>query len=65
MNGLTFTVCFGSYGGFYFNRWRVCLGWVAFTVYAYDLESAIAILCEQSGVDLEKPSRAQEESDGR
>lgn len=45
MRGLSFTICFGGYGGFYviFSRseWRLCLGWVAFTIYFVDLEAFI------------------------
>jgi hypothetical protein len=33
MTGLSITLCFGSYGGFYIRRWRICLGWVALTAY--------------------------------
>jgi hypothetical protein len=48
MKGLSFTLCFGSYGGFHakFNAqfWRLCLGWVALTVYFCDLENYITYL---------------------
>ena len=37
MKGFSITLCFGKYGGFHFYltefSWRVCLGWVALTVY--------------------------------
>lgn len=42
MNGLSFTLVFGSYGGFHIivkNAFRICLGWVAFTIMPYDLET--------------------------
>jgi hypothetical protein len=45
MKGLSFTIIIGKYGGFYtlFTRqaWRICLGWVAFTLYFCDLEAFI------------------------
>jgi hypothetical protein len=48
MKGLSFTLVFGKYGGFYakFSKqdWRICLGWVAFTIYFCDLEAFIHYL---------------------
>lgn len=46
MKGLSITLCFGSYGGFYmtFTKycWRICLGWVALSVYPQtDIENYI------------------------
>ncbi len=37
----------GRYGGFHFSRlpstrgWHVCLGWIAFTIFPFDVEIAI------------------------
>lgn len=46
MKGLSITLCFGSYGGFYmtFSKycWRICLGWVALAIYPQtDIENYI------------------------
>jgi len=42
MNGLTFLLCFGRYGGFHIingkSLFRICLGWIAFTIIYYDFE---------------------------
>lgn len=51
MTGLTVTLVFGKFGGLYAKiteySWRVCLGWVAFTVYPRtDLETYIEYLTE-------------------
>ena len=43
-NGFTVTICFGRYAGFYFSTKqsiRICLGWVALSVYPYDRETKI------------------------
>jgi hypothetical protein len=49
MRGLSITICFGSYGGFYAYiksmGWRVCLGWIAITIYPKtDIEAFIQFL---------------------
>ena len=49
MSGFSITLVFGAYAGFYIRlqsySWRVCLGWVAFTVYPRtDIESYITHL---------------------
>lgn len=46
MRGLSFVLAFGKYGGFYghvhSHSWRLCLGWVAFTIYPRtDIEAFI------------------------
>ena len=46
MKGLSITLCFGKYGGFHAYvsdmSWRICLGWVALTIYPRtDLEAFI------------------------
>ncbi len=50
-NGLSFTLVFGTYGGFHIlwqrkttGSVRICLGWVALTMYLYDMENAISNL---------------------
>ena len=38
---MTFSVSFGRWGGFYFHRdytIRLCLGWLAFTFYPFDMD---------------------------
>ena len=49
MGGFSITICFGKYGGFYGyihkHTWRLCLGWMAITVYPKtDLEEFIRYL---------------------
>lgn len=49
MRGFSITLCFGKYGGFYARftsfSWRICLGWVALTIYPEtDLEEFIEYL---------------------
>lgn len=48
MKGLSLTLCFGKYGGFYVyvssTSWRICLGWMAVTLYFLDLEEFITVL---------------------
>ena len=52
MKGLTLTLAFGKYGGFYAKAssvdWRICLGWAAFTIYFVDLEEFILRLKEKN-----------------
>ena len=46
MNGLSVTIIIGKYGGFYIftseTTFRICLGFIAFTVYAYDLDKKMS-----------------------
>ena len=49
MKGLSITIVFGSYGGFYSKfdsfSWRICVGWVAFTIYPQtDIEDFMVYL---------------------
>lgn len=49
MKGFSLTLCVGKYGGFYCKTslWvtRLCLGWVAFTIYwQTDIEEFITYL---------------------
>lgn len=49
MKGFSITLCFGKYAGFYTRfqdySWRICLGWVALTIYPRtDLEAFIDTL---------------------
>ena len=53
MKGLSITLVFGSYGGFYATfsgfSWRICLGWVAFSIYPQtDIEDFMAYLKDRS-----------------
>ena len=53
--GLSFTLVFGPYGGFHIF-WkvkstysiRICLGWVAFCIYFYDVENAVSNILKSS-----------------
>jgi hypothetical protein len=50
MRGLSFCLSFGSYGGFYASysgyAFRVCLGWVAFTIFPDDIDNILKGLPE-------------------
>lgn len=50
-SGVTFTLVFGAYGGFHFRysyqALGICLGYVAFTIYMYNLENVIKILLDR------------------
>jgi len=53
MKGFSITLVFGTYGGIYtrFNSvdWRICLGWVALTIYpTTDIEEYIISLQNKS-----------------
>ena len=45
MNGFSIMLVFGSWGGVYIikgnSSFRICLGFVALTIFAYDLEKAL------------------------
>ena len=51
MNGLSFVVAIGKYGGFHAKAdglgLRLCLGWIAFTLYFMDIEAAIEKMLEE------------------
>lgn len=52
MRGFSITLVFGSYGGFHVRLsgtlWRICLGWVALTIYfRHDMEYVFQSLLEQ------------------
>jgi hypothetical protein len=54
--GISFLFVLGRYGGFHAtatkHSWHFCLAWVAFTVFWYDVESALAkILIEEKPDD--------------
>lgn len=48
IKGFSITLCFGRYAGFYAHahetNWRICLGWVALTIYFCDLEAYVQTL---------------------
>lgn len=46
---MSICVSLGAYGGFYFSRgwsWRLCLGWLAVTVFPCDLDRVLDRLTE-------------------
>jgi hypothetical protein len=50
MKGITFTLCIGKFGGFNIrikNCFRLCLGWIAFTIYFYDREVLVKTSIEK------------------
>lgn len=59
IKGVSFTLVIGSYGGFHFviKDWsiRLCIGWIAFTIYSYDLEEAIDKLIKSKNKEFKKP----------
>lgn len=44
--GGTVSVSWGSYGGFYLHRHRVCLGWIALTYTPVDLDALMRAYVE-------------------
>lgn len=53
MNGISITIILGKYGGFYVFRspttFRICLGFIAFTIYNYDLDKKMeAVMLEHN-----------------
>lgn len=48
--GISFMMVIGSYGSFHFTLTKhsahLCLGWVAFTIFFYDVENALAKMLE-------------------
>ena len=53
MKGFSITLCFGKYGGFhaYFTdySWRICLGWIALSIYPRtDIEEFIKYLSNRT-----------------
>jgi hypothetical protein len=44
--GISFLICIGSYGGFHFTKnasaYHLCLGWLALTLFMYDVENKMA-----------------------
>lgn len=46
--GISFLIAVGSYGGFYAYKSktsiRLCLGWIAFTLFPFDLEDVLTEL---------------------
>ena len=44
--GISFLTVIGSYGGFHKtitkHSWHICFGWIAFTIFFYDVENALA-----------------------
>jgi hypothetical protein len=44
--GISFLTVLGSYGSFHFTKTKhsihLCIGWIAFTVFFFDVENALA-----------------------
>lgn len=66
--GVSLSVVVGPYGGFYLrlssHAIGICLGWLAITLYRFDMEHAFAVLADRYGEDVEArvamATRAQE-----
>jgi hypothetical protein len=43
---MTFIISIGKYGGFYIHSHRVCLGWIAFTFYKFDIDISLKRLID-------------------
>ena len=44
---MTFAISIGEWGGFYVSltgSWRICLGWIAFTIFPWDIDETLALL---------------------
>jgi hypothetical protein len=47
---MTFTISVGTWGGFYFRFnyvWRICLGWIAFTIFPFDIDVRLNRILER------------------
>ena len=48
--GISFLICIGSYGGFDLHysssTLRICLGWISFMIFFYDVERGIQSILE-------------------
>jgi hypothetical protein len=47
---MTISLSFGKFGGFYFyrkNAIRLSLGWLAITVYGYDIDTVLLAFLEE------------------
>ena len=44
IQGLTFYIAFGSYGGFHFDRTGICLGYVSVRIMDIDIENVLETL---------------------
>ena len=63
MKDMTFMINIGKWGGFYADfsgSWRICLGWVAFTVMFSDIDdrltewAAMSDFLEHEGIDRQQ-----------
>jgi hypothetical protein len=45
----TLALSWGSYGGFYVTRNRICLGWIALTFLAIDLDEILDWATQEDG----------------
>lgn len=51
IKGISFAICIGKYGGFsIYNGYtkRICLGWVSFVVFPFDLEKYLHKILEEN-----------------
>ena len=52
ISGLSITIVLGRYGGFHakFSKemWRVCIGWIAFTIYFSDIKAFMHTLINRA-----------------
>lgn len=59
-NPASLTITVGQYGGFYWRRGfttRLCLGWVAFTWYPFDLDVLLSWLMKRVKDEPKEPTR--------
>ena len=47
VNGVTFWICFGKYGGFSFQGYKLTLGWVSFCIFPMDIECLLSDLIKR------------------
>jgi len=63
---MTFAISFGKWGGFYMrfkHNWRVCLGWVCFTVLFVDIDKLLDIVDTVGKLVAEAEAKKLAESD--
>jgi hypothetical protein len=44
--GMTLIISVGRWGGFYCHSHRLCLGWIAFTLYSFDIDDILQVLTD-------------------
>ncbi len=53
--GLSVAVCLGRFGGFSLGNGRLCLGWISFIIFPFDLEVMLYDLVKAVEPDAVKP----------